>query len=542
MMQKHPVKSSSHQSSSHQSSSHKSSPARSSITVAVQLLAAAVAAGCIGNAAAAAPDTTRVIVAFKPGTAAKVKEAVATARGSLKHEIFGMNAMAIEVPAVALKGLQHNPNVEYIEEDVLRKAFALTSPATGTPYTAGQLVPYGIKLVQADQLPDVNTANRKVCIIDSGIDRAHEDLNGNNLTGEYDAGTGWWYTDENHHGTHVAGTIAAINNSGVGVVGVNPNKHLNLHIVKVFGADGWAYSSTLATAANKCGAAGANVISMSLGGGRSNKTEQRAFDALAAKGVLSVAAAGNDGNTVISYPAGYSSVMMVAALDENKAWASFSQYNSKVEIAGPGVSVLSTVPMNSGSLPALTVGSTVYAPGAMDGSPVKTATAPLADFGIGDAVNTAVSGKVCLIARGTIDFATKVANCQNSGGVGAVVYNNAAGGFGGTVGTATTIPSVSASDTEGAALKGQLGQSATVKVSPYSYAYFDGTSMATPHVSAVAALVWSYYPSCTGAQIRASLTKSALDLGTAGRDTKYGFGLVQAKAAYDRIKSVGCGN
>ncbi len=518
-----------------------SKPVMSSIAVAVKLVVAAVAVGCIGSATAA-PDTTRVIVAFKPGAAAKVKSAVATARGSLKHEIFGMNAMAIEVPAVALKGLQNNPNVEYVEEDVLRHAFALTSPSTGTPYTAGQLVPYGIKQVQADLLSDVNAANRKVCIIDSGINRDHEDLSGNSMTGQYDAGTGWWYTDENHHGTHVAGTIAAINNSGVGVVGVNANRQLKLHIVKVFGADGWAYSSTLASAANQCGAAGANVISMSLGGGRSNKTEQRAFDALQAKGVLNVAAAGNDGNTVISYPAGYASVMMVGAVDENKVWADFSQYNAKMELAGPGVSVLSTVPMNSGSQPALTVGTTVYAPGAMDGSPVKTVTAPLADFGLGDKANTAVSGKVCLIARGTIDFAVKIANCQSSGGVGAVVYNNVAGGFSGTAGSGSTIPSVSASDTEGTALKAQLGQSATVKVTPTSYAYFDGTSMATPHVSAVAALVWSYYPTCTGTQIRNSLTRSALDLGPAGRDTKYGFGLVQAKAAYDRIKTVGCGN
>jgi subtilisin family serine protease len=516
----------------------------SSIALAVKLLVATAAVGVIGNASAAA-DTTRVIVAFKPGSAASVKSAVKAAKGNVKHEIFGMDAMAIEVPAAALKGLSHNPNVEYVEEDVVRKPFATTSASTGTPYALGQLVPYGIKMVQADQLSDANVGNRKVCIIDSGVDRAHEDLVGNsaNMSGEYDSGTGNWYTDENHHGTHVAGTIAAVNNSGIGVVGVNANAKLKLHIVKVFGADGWAYSSTLATAANKCGAAGANVISMSLGGGGSNRTEQRAFDALQSKGVLSIAAAGNDGNTVISYPAGYASVMMVGALDENRAWASFSQYNSKVEISAPGVAVLSSVPTNSGTAPSLVVGATTYAPGSMDGSPVKSATAALADFGIGDAVNSAVSGKVCLISRGTVDFATKVMNCQNSGGVGAVVYNNVAGGFGGTMGTTvSTIPSVTATDAEGTAMKAQLGQSATVAVKATSYAYFDGTSMATPHVSAVAALVWSYYPSCTGAQIRSTLTKSAIDLGTAGRDTKFGYGLVQALAAKNRIASLGCGN
>jgi subtilisin family serine protease len=463
--------------------------------------------------------------------------------GVVKHEIFGMNAMAVEVPVQALKGLEKNPNVEYVEEDVVREAFSGATASTGTPYLLGQKVPYGIKMVQADLLPDTNAANRKVCIIDSGYERAHEDLSANSVTGEYDAGTGWWYTDENHHGTHVAGTIAAINNDGVGVVGVNPNRLLKLHIVKVFGAAGWAYSSTLASAANKCGAAAANVISMSLGGGRPSKTEQRAFDALYAKGVLNVAAAGNAGTSAMSYPAGYSSVMSVAALDESKAWATFSQYNRKVEIAAPGVNVLSTVPMGTGTAAQLTVGATSYAPGAMEGSPLKSATAALADFGIGDTVNSAVAGKVCLIARGTIDFATKVSNCQNSGGVGAVVYNNVAGGFGGTLGTTvTTIPSVTASDTEGASMKAQLGQSATLAVTATNYAYFDGTSMATPHVSAVAALVWSYFPTCTGAQIRSSLGKSAQDLGTAGRDVKFGYGLVQARAAYDRIQSAGCGN
>jgi subtilisin family serine protease len=498
----------------------------------------ALAASVIGAASAA--NTTRVIVTFKPGAAAAVRAAAAAAHGAVVHEIYGMDAMAIEVPPQSLKGLERNPNVISIEEDVLRHVMAAPSGS----YLSGQTVPYGIKMVQADQLSDVNAANRKLCIIDSGYDNLHEDLAGNDVTGEYDKrGTGWWYTDENHHGTHVAGTIAAINNSGVGVVGVTSNKKLKLHIVKVFGADGWAYSSSLTTAINKCGAAGANVISMSLGGGRPSKTEERALDALAANGVLSVAAAGNDGNTVISYPAGYASVMMVAALDANKAWADFSQYNSKVEIAGPGVNVLSTVPMNSGANAALKVGTKTYSPGTMEGSPRTTVTAPLANFGLGDAVNNAVAGKVCLIARGNIDFATKVSNCQASGGVGAVVYNNVAGGFSGTLGTTvTSIPSVTASDTEGASMTGQIGQSATVAVTPSSYAYFDGTSMATPHVSAVAALVWSYFPTCTGSQIRVSLTRSALDLGTPGRDDKFGYGLVQAKTAYDRIVNLGCGN
>ena len=515
----------------------------SPLSNAIRLALAITAAGAMGHALA--DDAPRYIVKFKAGASERVKGEIGRHHGRMHHHLKESDAMSIEVAADGLAKLRRHPDVEFIEEDVKRYPFALTSASTGTPYLTGQLVPYGIKQVQADLLSDANAGNRKVCIIDSGVDRAHDDINANsiNMTGEYDSGTGNWYTDENHHGTHVAGTIAAVNNSGIGVVGVNPNRKLKIHIVKVFGKDGWAYSSSLAAAANKCAAAGANVISMSLGGTTSSTTERNAFDALERKGILSIAAAGNDGNTVVSYPGGYTSVMMVGAVDENKAWASFSQYNSKVEIAGPGVQVLSTVPMGAGTESSLKVGTTTYAPGDMTGSPVKSATAALADFGIGDKVNTAVSGKVCLIARGTVDFATKVSNCQNSGGVGAVIYNNAAGAFGGTMGTTVvTIPSVTATDTDGAALKTKLGQSTTVAVKATNYAYFDGTSMATPHVSAVAALVWSYFPSCTGTQIRSSLTKSALDLGPAGRDVKFGFGLVQAKAAKDRIASLGCGN
>lgn len=507
------------------------------------LLALAAGVFVAVPAAQAAADTTRVIVAFKPGAAGAARAAIAAARGNVKHEIEGLDAVAVELPAAALAALSRHPNVEYVEEDAKRYMYAGATPSA-TPYASGQLVPYGIKMVQADLLAGTNASTRKVCIIDSGYDRSHEDLSaGANVTGEYDAGTGWWYTDENHHGTHVAGTIAALNNAGTGVVGVSENATLKLHIVKVFGAEAWAYSSTLATAANKCANAGANVISMSLGGTVSNKTEQRAFDSLYARGILSIAAAGNDGNTRTSYPAGYASVVSVAAVDEAKAWATFSQANRDVEIAGPGVNVLSTVPMGSGRASALSVGGTAYAPGGMDGSPIGSATAPLADFGLGgSAVAGSMSGKVCLIQRGTYDFATKVANCQASGGVAAVVYNNAAGGFGGTLGTTVTaIPSVTASDSEGAAMAGQLGQSATVAVSASNYAFFDGTSMATPHVSAVAALVWARHPQCTAAQLRASLNLSAQDLGAAGRDNKFGYGLVQAKAAVDRIAARGCG-
>lgn len=491
---------------------------------------------------AAQPSLDRYIVKFVPGQAGEARAALTRASARVALELPLHDAVAVELPAAALAGLSRNPNIEYIEPDVLRFPLALDSPSTGTPYATGQRVPYGIGMVQANLVPDSQASNRKVCIIDSGYQLAHDDLNrSSGLTGEYDPGTGWWYTDENSHGTHVAGTIAAINNTGVGVVGVAPNQTLNLHIVKVFGADGWAYSSTLTAAVDKCAAAGANVISMSLGGSLSSRTEIAAFDKYykrSTNSILSIAAAGNDGNTRVSYPAGYANVVSVAAIDENKAWATFSQYNKDVELSGPGVSVLSTVPMGTGRDSSLAVGGTAYASLPMDGSPVGAASAALADCGTGTSVCTGVSGKVCLIQRGTNSFSDKVLNCQSGGGLAAVIYNNVAGELSGTLGgVATAIPSMGVSDTDGAAIKTQVGSSTAAAVLASNYAYFNGTSMATPHVSAVAALVWSYRPSCSAATVRGVLTATAQDLGAAGRDNKFGFGLVQADAAKTRILS-----
>ena len=157
-----------------------------------------------------------------------------------------------------------------------------------------------------------------------------------------------------------------------------------------------------------------------------------------------------------------------------------------------------------------------------------------------------MTGKVCLISRGNISFADKVLNCQNSGGLAAIIYNNVPGDLNGSlVPTVTTIPSVGTTQANGLDdVPAKLGQSATVDVfrSPDAYAFFNGTSMATPHVSGVAALVWSHFLNCTANEIRASLNKSAMDLGAPGRDNYYGFGLVQAKVAFDRIGSMGCGN
>jgi subtilisin family serine protease len=100
----------------------------------------------------------------------------------------------------------------------------------------------------------------------------------------------------------------------------------------------------------------------------------------------------------------------------------------------------------------------------------------------------------------------------------------------------TGIPSVGTAGTTGATLLTLLGQSATVTTGPGNYAFFDGTSMATPHTSAVAALVWSHDTTWTNQQIRDALAATAEDLGAGGRDNAYGHGLIQAKAALDHLQ------
>jgi serine protease len=495
------------------------------------------------DAAAADPSDDRYIVKFRQHRGAAADE-VRAAGGRVARDLPELSAVAARLSERALLALQNNPNVEFIEVDQRRYPLQ-TNPPWSDSASGGETRPFGVQMVQADQVSDANAGNRKICIIDSGYYLGHEDLPaGANVTGDNDSGTGNWYQDGSGHGTHVAGTIAGLGGNGKGVVGVLPSGLVNLHIVRVFGDDGtWAYSSDLAAAVGKCRNAGANVISMSLGGSFSSTTERNAFDSAYSAGVLSIAAAGNAGTTATSYPAGYGSVVSVAAVDSNETVADFSQKNSDVEIAAPGVSVLSTVPYKETNT--LTVGATVY-----NGNHIENAARNAAgasgdkvDGGLCDTTNAAWSGKVVICQRGSVSFLDKVTNVQSSGGVACVIYNNVSGGFFGTLGDtgSSSIPAISLSLEDGQAALAQAETASTVvsKVEQPASGYdsYNGTSMATPHVSAVAALVWSYNTSWTNQQVRDALNATAKDKGAAGRDTSYGYGIVQAKAALDYLQT-----
>lgn len=510
----------------------------------------------------AGSEKVRVMVQFAPGKGAAVERALKAAGAEFHYSFTDLDVFAVSLPQKALAGIQKNPSVVLVEEDAPRYMIEIMrsqrQAANESPLLAGsQVVPYGVDMVQARDVWDADRndvldagaptgSNRTVCIIDSGLLTSHEDFQGVNVLGGYTTISNGWEHDMNGHGTHVAGTIAAMNNA-LGVVGVTPGT-VKLYIVRVFGDDGvWAYSSSLVDAANRCASAGANIISMSLGGSRSVATERRAFDSLYSQGILSIAAAGNDGTSANNYPASYSSVVSVAAIDENKVRADFSQYNSQVELAAPGVHVLSTIPYLDFNQ--LTVGGVNYAANHIEFAGRGTASGALVSGGLCASTNAGWSGKVVLCERGTVSFLDKVNNVANSGGAAAVIYNNAPGNFLGTLGdgNSSSLIAISLSQEDGQYLvANKLGQSATVTSaftwpSNNTYEYYDGTSMATPHVSAVAALVWSAKPTATNVEIRNALTSTAQDLGTAGRDVYYGFGLVQAKAAIDSLGGGGGG-
>jgi serine protease len=230
-------------------------------------------------------------------------------------------------------------------------------------YKVGQLrnmeeetIPYGIDLVKANLVDASKVSNRKVCIIDSGYDLGHPDLQESNVEGYDGSNTaGPWYEDGDGHGTHVTGTIAALGGNRQGVVGVVPSGMLNLHIVRVFDdfAD-WAWGSELVNAMYECVEAKSNVINMSLGHSDPTQTEAIATkDIFEEQGVLLIAAAGNDGNSNYSYPASYPFVMSVAAIDSNSDWVYFSQYNDQVDISAPGWMVESTYPRTEGAYESL---------------------------------------------------------------------------------------------------------------------------------------------------------------------------------------------
>jgi subtilisin family serine protease len=193
-----------------------------------------------------------------------------------------------------------------------------------------------------------------VAVIDTGVDYNHPDL-AQNMWTDPDGGYGYNFfnnnpnpMDFNSHGTHVAGTIAALRDNAIGVAGVAPE--VRIMAIQFLGANG---AGTLSGAINSIYYAinnGANVINASWGGGGNSSLLKEAIAAAGDAGILFVAAAGNnatDNQVRPTYPASFDlpNIISVAANNVQDSLAWFSNYGaSAVDIAAPGVGILSSVP------------------------------------------------------------------------------------------------------------------------------------------------------------------------------------------------------
>lgn len=261
-------------------------------------------------------------------------------------------AVVAVVDPAGLEALLADPRVDYVEPDRLVDPMETAAPGALPGAEMAQEVPWGIQRVGAPEAWGTTRGEGvAIGIIDSGIDADHADLTvagGINLVTGGTTSADWDDASPfcGSHGTHVAGTAAALDND-VGVVGVAPAA--DLYALRVFDpeADGiegcQAYTSSIIAALEWAVGQGLDVVNMSLGSFFSSFAKLDAARATAAGGVAMVASAGNGGPFGgVVYPAGYPEVVAVAASDEFDDLAFFSSIGPEVELTAPGVEIVST--------------------------------------------------------------------------------------------------------------------------------------------------------------------------------------------------------
>lgn len=289
----------------------------------------------------------RYIVVFDTGVTDAAKDALTRKFGGTLDRPIALlgNANVVILPPQAAAALLSTGLVERLEEDVIFQICVKPQP-TSPP---AETLPWGVERINADDVwPNSRGQGVKVAVIDTGIDIDHPDLAANIAGGEnFVVIRGKInpakYDDDNGHGTHVAGTIAGIDDE-VGVVGVAPKA--SLYAVKVLNKSGSGYVSDIVLGIEWAIANGMDVINMSLGSSYDVDSLRQACDAAYAAGIVVVAAAGNSGDTTsdndVIYPARYNSVIAVAATDSADLRAYWSSDGPEVEMAAPGAAIFST--------------------------------------------------------------------------------------------------------------------------------------------------------------------------------------------------------
>jgi serine protease len=270
--------------------------------------------------------------------------------------------------ATVRQSAQRLAGVTYVEDNVLKHALAIPNDARyGEQYGPG-MMGFPAAWGQAGY----GSSSVVVSVIDSGIRRTHQDFAG----GRVRTGRDYVQADNDPqdtcgHGTHTAGTVGATTNNGVGVAGMSQATILPMKVLNAVGGilnvQCSGSAANIAQAIMDSADQGAKVISMSIGGPAA-AAEENAINYAFARGVLLVAAAGNDGSANnVDYPAAYPNVIAVAALTSSKARASYSDAGPQVDVAAPGSAVLSTYSTNDTSYSSLdgTSMSTPHVAGAL---------------------------------------------------------------------------------------------------------------------------------------------------------------------------------
>ncbi len=219
----------------------------------------------------------------------------------------------------------------------------LAQPIPDDPHIDKQ---WALRKVQAPQawLVTRSDGDIRVAILDTGIDRNHEDLDGK-VVAEINFTDGPTPSDIHGHGTHIAGIVAATSNNGKGVAGLAPESRLIN--VKVVDDRGRCRALVLAQGIVWAADNGASVLNISLELRESSVELQKAIEYAWRRGAIIVAAAGNDGGELPTYPAYYENSIAVSATGPDDTPAPLSNHGDWVDVAAPGLNLYSTLPGNS---------------------------------------------------------------------------------------------------------------------------------------------------------------------------------------------------
>jgi hypothetical protein len=257
-----------------------------------------------------------------------------------------INSLAVHLPSEAEKDLRRKNEILRIDEDLVISAVSKKrKPKTKRHHPHPkwpEKLPWGIQRIYADLVWEVTTGSMiKVAILDTGIDLDHPDLWRNIKGGINTIKPHKRPDDDNGHGSHLAGTVAAIDNN-FGVIGVGPEIHL--YAVKFLDKNGQGWLSDLIDALDWCIDNNIQVINMSFGSPEGNQSFHDAIIRAYQAGITMVASAGNNGEDsgLIEYPALYPETIAVSAIDQDDNFASFSSYGPHIDLTAPGVNIIST--------------------------------------------------------------------------------------------------------------------------------------------------------------------------------------------------------